>query len=287
MGNVIEDCSDPHLATVIEKQWFECLAYFPRYTPHGELLSDISLTRGVTGIPHPMWNWVIRTHLTLKNRDAKIKETVDYFNSRHLPFTWWTGPSTRPPTLGEHLEAHGFLHRPDNAGMAIELSMIPDDLPQPSELSIEPVEDVVTLKKYAHVATTCFSMTPFTDHFFDVETSIGLKSFPPRRNYLGYLEGAPVACSNLLLAHGVAGIYAVGTLPAARRKGVGTAMTLVPLREARDRGYHVGVIHASPMGRGVYQRIGFKQYCNIGIYQWPGETTQANLREYGDVTNGK
>lgn len=64
-------------------------------------------------------------------------------------------------------------------------------------------------------------------------------------------------------------------------------MTLVPLREARDRGYHVGVIHASPMGRGVYQRIGFKQYCNIGIYQWPGETTQANLREYGDVTNGK
>ena len=92
----------------------------------------------------------------------------------------------------------------------------------------------------------------------------------------GYFEGEPVACSTLLLAHGVARIDCLGTIPEARRKGIGTEITLVPLREARDRGYHVGVIHSSEMAVKVYQRIGFKEYCNIGIYRWLGETAEAS-----------
>jgi ribosomal protein S18 acetylase RimI-like enzyme len=276
MGYVVEACSDPHLVMVIERQWFDYMGYLPQHAPRGEVFRDASLTRGSTGVPHPSWNGVSFTHLTPENRDHKIEETVNYFTSRNLPFTWWTGPSTRPPNLGEHLEAHGFIHTSDMPGMAIELSMIQDDLPQPSGLRIEPVEDIVTLKKYAQVATTCFDMPAFIDNFFDIEANIGLKRFPPRRNYIGYLKGEPIASSSLLLAQGVAGIYVVGTLPEARRKGIGTAMTLAPLQEARNRGYNVGVTHSSPMGLGVYQRMGFKEYCKIGSYKWLGETAQAN-----------
>lgn len=276
MSAVVEDCSDPTLAMVIERQLFECFAYLARHAPYGEVLSDALLKRVVTRIPHPLMNGIYLAQLSRENMDQTIEETLDYFTSRNLPFTWRTGPSTRPPNLGERLEAHGFNHGRDTPGMVVDLSMIKDNLAKPSGLRIEPVEDVVTLRKYIQVAATSFGreFTPFIDNFVDIETRIGFTRFPPRRNYIGYLEGEPVACSTLLLAHGVAGIYTVGTIPEARRKGIGTEITLVPLREARDRGYHVGVIHPSEMALKVYQRIGFKEYCKIGVYRWLGETVQ-------------
>ena len=90
----VEDCSEVNLATVIEKQLFECFAYYARYAPHGDVLSDESLKRVVTGIPHPLMNGVHLAQLSLENMDQTIEETLDYFKARHLPFTWRTGPST-------------------------------------------------------------------------------------------------------------------------------------------------------------------------------------------------
>jgi len=48
-------------------------------------------------------------------------------------------------------------------------------------------------------------------------------------------------------------------------------VTLAALREARDLGYGVGVLTSSEMGYSVYRRLGFVEYCRIGLYQWsPG-----------------
>jgi ribosomal protein S18 acetylase RimI-like enzyme len=88
----------------------------------------------------------------------------------------------------------------------------------------------------------------------------------PWSYYIGWLAGKPVACSALLLSSGVAGIYAVATVPKARGRGIGKALTLVPLREACAVGYRIGVLGSTQMGVDVYRQLGFQEYCRFVIY---------------------
>ena len=77
-----------------------------------------------------------------------------------------------------------------------------------------------------------------------------------------------MATATLFLAAGVAGVYFVLTVPQARRRGIGRAVTLAALREARDLGYRIGVLGASRMGLPLYRRLGFQEYCRIAVYEW-------------------
>jgi ribosomal protein S18 acetylase RimI-like enzyme len=91
----------------------------------------------------------------------------------------------------------------------------------------------------------------------------------PQWRYVGYLSGAPVATAELTIGGGVAGLYNITTLEAYRRRGIGTALTLRPLLEARDHGLRTGVLQAAPAGVGVYRQIGFRAFGDITEYKQP------------------
>ena len=266
MSDILKVLSEQALVRAIETNFFEFWAYLGS-SPYAEYQDSPDMLRFVTGAPHFLFNGVARAQFKPENVDAKIDETLDYFKSRRLPFMWFTDTATRPADLGKRLEAHG-LKLISFPGMAADLLELKEDLPKPYGLTIERVGDAEAFGKFCQVAKT---VGVFPDRLVDIELSLGFGRDLPRRFYVGLLKGKPVTCSELFLGAGVAGIYWVGTVPEARRKGIGTEMALVPLLEARDLGYRVGILHSSEMGLGVYRRLGFKEHCKCDWYVWPPE----------------
>ncbi|NIM94552.1 MAG: GNAT family N-acetyltransferase [Anaerolineales bacterium] len=273
MSNVLKDLSIPALIKAIKANRFEWYSYLGR-SPNAELRDSPNLTSLLTGVPFPAMNTVMRTHATRNNVDEIIEETVAYFKSKDvIRFTWWDEPGTKPTDLRDHLQAHGFTYDEGPPGMAVDLLALNEDITAPSDLRIKHVSDAGTLKQWISTLVSGFELPTISEvAFFDL--FIGLGFDLPLRNYVGFRNEEPIATAELFLGAGVAGIYGVATVPKARRQGIGAALTLAPLREARAMGYRIGILHSSEMGLGLYRHLGFQEYCKMSHYVWTGETSR-------------
>lgn len=275
MEKVFVDCSENELVGAIKACEAELYRFLGR-SPKAELDESSGLMRFSCAIPWAVFNGVFRTNLTPGRVDAAIEETIAYFGSRDVPaFSWWLAPDMQPADLGAHLESHGFTLRTGGSGMAIDLAKVNEEPISPASLSIQVVGDERTLRQWAFISAGCFGLQDFEDYCFDLWMDLGFDL--PIRHYLGLLNGEPVATSTLFLAAGVAGIYNVAVLPDARRQGIGAAITLAPLRDARAQGYRVGVLGASEMGYNVYRRVGFQEYCKMSHYVWKREPEDSSV----------
>ena len=211
-----------------------------------------------SGVPTDTFNAVCRARLPDGDADRGIAWAIGHFRAKGFPFSWWVGPSSRSADLGERLIARGLSFAEAELGMTCALSRPLERAPAPPGLEIRRAETRSDLRDYAAVIAAIWD--PPNRGVVDVyerASAAALASGSPARYYIGYLDGDPVAASECFLAHGVAGIYNVVTLPSARRRGIGTALTAAALRGARREGYRTATLQASAQGRGVYAQLGF------------------------------
>ena len=184
--------------------------------------------------------------------------------------------SDRLLDLGEYLEEHGFALDEAGPGMAVELANLKESLPAPTGFSIQLAEDDVAWQDWSRAMAAGFEAPATADYVVKAWHDLLSQADPETTlAYTGWLNHRPVATSLLFLAAGVAGIYAVATIPEARRKGIGALISQYPLMRARAMGYKVGVLQSSEMGLGVYRSLGFQEYCEIVSYRWQPERTSA------------
>lgn len=272
-SGVLTDLSEEALAAAIETNTVEYWRTCCTYVPGAKFYDGLEMTWFVTGIAHAPWfNQVLLTRLTPEQVDARIDERLALYRERGLPMLWSVSSSVRPADLGAYLEAHGLTLSGALAGMAVDLQALRDETSTPPGFTIERAGDVETLKKWAHAYINGFEMPEFAGRaLFDVYARVGFDDRLPFRHYVGILDGEAVASSTLFLGAGVAGVWHVGTVPAARQQGIGRAMSLAPLSDAGALGYRVGTLYASDMGLSVYRRLGFEEYCALVQYRWAPE----------------
>jgi GNAT superfamily N-acetyltransferase len=76
--------------------------------------------------------------------------------------------------------------------------------------------------------------------------------------YVGYADGRPVTSGLGARTGRTMGIYNIATIPDARQRGFGTAMTDRIALDGRALGSDVAVLQASEMGRPIYERLGYR-----------------------------
>lgn len=278
--------SEAELAAAIQENLF---ALFRAMTilPGSELVEGEKLSRHLAFPSNPMYKGVWRTRLEKEELGDAIKDTIEWFKSRHAPFFfWWTGPGTTPYELDEGLVTHGLISMAEQAkeiapgiisteagapGMIADLRKMNEALLMqvPAGFAIEEVHDEQSLSDFKRVLVEGYEIPDvMADGWVQAARRAGIGK-TPWRMYLGRLHGEPVATNIVLNGAGVAGVYGVATVPSARGKGIGGAITLKPLLDVRDEGYNYAVLFSSDMAIHAYERIGFQQ-CGIRInrYLW-------------------
>lgn len=89
------------------------------------------------------------------------------------------------------------------------------------------------------------------------------------QGFVGRLEGRPVGYSLALRSEGAGGVYNVGTLPEARRRGVGTALTWAAVDAARRWGFDCAVLQSTQMAIPMYEAMGFRTVVRYAVFREP------------------
>lgn len=86
------------------------------------------------------------------------------------------------------------------------------------------------------------------------------------RLYLGYYREA-AAAAGMAIQHGTyVTLHWIGTLQECRNKGLGAAVTLKALRDARSNSCSQALLFSTVMGLPVYEHLGFKVCATYAIY---------------------
>jgi GNAT superfamily N-acetyltransferase len=219
-------------------------------------------------------NRVMAARLPPGDVGGAIARIMAPFRRQGLPVTWSLWPTARPEDIGAHLQRHGVGADadPPRPGMAVDLARLPAESPAPAGLELRPVADAETRGLWYDAASAVFGFPPALAEAFRrgparPEAPASTES-GPLAHVVAVRAGTAVAVASVVLAGDVAGLGWVGTVPAARRQGLGAAVTLAALREGRDRGCRIGGLWASPLGEGVYRRLGFQEVCPLRYYIW-------------------
>lgn len=258
-------------AESIAAQEANLAAFWSAYglAPGRDLTRADGLVRVTTRLPDALMNGIFFSQLTPANADQLIAATRDYYTAQRQPMLWWVGPSAQPDDLGARLVQTGFTRVNDIPMMAVDLRSLSQE-PTPPDVTIKQVESDDELRAWSRIITDSFGLETSSEELAELERDLGLERDGIRPRFIAYLHDQPVATSSLYLDSGVAGIYTVATLPTARGRGIGAAITLAPLLHARALGYQVGTLQATAMGQPVYHRLGFQDIAPFEIYAWSG-----------------
>lgn len=171
-------------------------------------------------IPFTAYNHAFRVNVAESEADRLIADVVGYYEPMGLKPCFMVSPSTCPSTFTDYLRKSGF-----------ELALEEDDMvfegSHEGFVSNSEVRVAVDDGSLTNVCTDVFMKSfGFPKVFRDAFVSLLKKGgcHEGTRYYIGYFEGNPAGGCALFSFNNVGGIFAVGTIPEYRRKGIATAL---------------------------------------------------------------
>jgi hypothetical protein len=232
--------------------------------PQSTIVRNENLIWLDSGVPKASWNGILKMNFPPLIMGDHLEKIKQYFLKKHRPYGFWLLPSERSDQIEKLLISRHFSFQKESPGMARELSSYRAvDRVYPS-LVIKQVNNTRELKAFAGIVKEGFGLDVALMERLIRILRAGKKN--RIRHYIGYWENQAVSSGMLMFGADVAGIYLVSTLNEFRGKGLGTLMTDFCLKMARNLGFTYCVLHASPEGQRIYERLGFRSYFNFKLY---------------------
>jgi len=152
-------------------------------------------------------------------------------------------------------------------GMALHpLPAADESAPVPPDLDIREVADTKGVAAHIEAAAGGFDMPAAWLGALLTEEFAG---HPDVRMYAGFLDGEPVVAGAGIRSGTTVGVYNIATVPSARRRGFGAAMTRRIVDDGARDGCDVATLQASAEGKPIYERLGFRTVVEYDAYSDP------------------
>ena len=218
--------------------------------PNGWIRRAPGVIAGYSGVPVPTQNGVI---MERPDADvATVEALLSEVRATGIPHCLVLRPG-RPDSLVELALANGMVAMDPSPLMALD---------DPAALAPAQEVEALVLRQlspneaelHADVAADGFEAPR---ELFRRFAGGSLLSQPGARAYVGEVDGRPVTTGLGVVAAGAVGIFNIGTVPAARGRGYGAAVTARAVADGLANGAAWSWLQSAPLAIPVYERLGF------------------------------
>jgi ribosomal protein S18 acetylase RimI-like enzyme len=226
----------------------------------GEVLEVDGLLVAFSNLPAPELNGT-RVIREPDDAPAALDAARAVFRSRGHPFFGIEIEVGRHPAMESAVRAAGLRRVEQWPAMAVSIALLPD-------------EEVVAGVEIRHVreeqeldAVRAVEVAAFGTPTEIAERFVGRKMLedPHVRMFTAWIDGEPVGEASAYLLHDTVGIFGVGVVESARRRGIGAALTLRATRAFDDR-TDLAWLQPSDMARRMYEGQGFRRVSDWEVW---------------------
>lgn len=206
--------------------------------------------------------------------DELIERARDFFGARGRGFAVWARAETEEDRdLVAALERGGL--QKVYAMPEMVLVKRPEPCPPPGEVELRRVASSGDAEGFWEVAADAYATNGFPEEVLShYDRHDGLWADEVAA-FIALLDGRPASIAMTIVNHGVAGVYWVGTRQDARGRGLGPALTTAAVEAGFEMGPGLVSLQASPLGRPIYERMGFEAIYDYALYLCRAEQASA------------
>lgn len=218
------------------------------------------------------------TNPLISNAAFRIDDGIDagellerargFFGERGRGFALWarTG-APEDEDLIAAAEAGGLAAVYSMPEMLLDRSV--EERPLTDGAELRRVETAADADAFWRVAADSYTSIGFPPEVFGHNDDYAGLQAPDVATFLARLDGEPAAIAMTIVTDGVAGIYWVGSRQPARGRGLGWATTAAAVNAGFEIGAEIASLQASPMGRPLYERMGFETIYEYRLFLVP------------------
>jgi ribosomal protein S18 acetylase RimI-like enzyme len=229
----------------------------------GEVLEVDGLLVAFSNLPAPELNGT-RVVREPDDPPAALDAARAVFRSRGHPFFGIEIEVGRHPGMEDAVRAAGLRRVEMWPAMAASISLLPAEH-VPEGVEIRHVRD-----DHALAAVRAVEVEAFGTPVEIAERFVGRKMLEDRRvrMFTAWIDGEPVGEASAYLLDDTVGIFGVGVVESARRRGIGAALTLRAARAFDDR-TDLAWLQPSDMARRMYEGQGFRRVSDWEVWAAP------------------